>query len=130
MTHGAFKRVCWLLWSSVAKEVIYALSNLASCIVTFSALCVVVEYPRSVHSGEPLEGSLLLYTYFVPIFFLPVYLPLRLIRWLVERRFPLARRLPSMWRVVGAVVGAILLLAFYKTSIFWILVPFLNVHGP
>jgi len=113
-----------------AKEILYVLSNLASCILTFTALLLVLEYPGSVHSGEPLEGSLLLCTYFVPIFFVPVYLPLRLIGWLVERRSPLARRLQSVWWAIGAVAGAILVFAFYRTSLFLMLVPFLKTHGP
>lgn len=76
---------------------------------------------------------------FLHNFHKPLLLPVWASGWraLTQSVKPLERRQHPAWRLkraillaYGAVAGAILLFAFYRTSIVLMLVPFLKAHGP
>jgi hypothetical protein len=112
---------------SVSREIGAFVTNLLSCISMFSLLWVVIEYPGSLSSFEPVVGLMFVCLFYLPLAFALLYAPLKIVGTRLHGRSILRRYLLDSWWACGVLGGGCLILAYYHTALFRLLTPMVKV---
>jgi hypothetical protein len=108
------------------REALLLIFNFASCLAIFALAWLALHFPAEL-AGEAREELLITCVYYLPVFFLCLYIPIRVLSW-GRAAGTGGRATPLAWWV-GALLGLILGLADTYTGLFSILNPVLERLG-
>jgi len=111
---------------NIGKEATFLVTNLVGCVVLFSTTWLILRRPLGSPRGEVMNDLLFTLLDYVPVFFIVLYAPLRLLGHRSSALpTPIGRLLRSAW-ALGPILGIILALVDRYTSVFSIWKPFVG----